>query len=82
LEIMLADSAHIQETEAEWRNRRSRRRGGKRADPLYTMADAEAVMPLLHPVDYGQDFSPAPGVTARFNDAGQSWGRPLCIVDQ
>ncbi|QLA16452.1 MBL fold metallo-hydrolase RNA specificity domain-containing protein [Desulfolutivibrio sulfoxidireducens] len=74
LEIMLADSAHIQETEAEWRNRRSRRRGGKRAEPLYTMADAEAVMPLLRPVEYGRDFSPAPGITARFNDAGHILG--------
>jgi len=74
LEIMLADSAHIQETEAEWKNRKSRRRGGKRAEPLYTMADAKAVMPLLKPVPYGQDFSPAPGIRARLSDAGHILG--------
>jgi len=74
LEIMLADSAHIQESEAEWKNRKSRRRGGRRAEPLYTMADARAVMSLLNPVPYGQDFTPAPGVTARFNDAGHILG--------
>ena len=35
--IMLRDSAHIQEFEAEWRNRKARRSGGPEYEPLYTM---------------------------------------------
>ena len=39
-EIMLRDSAHIQEFEAEWRNRKARRSGAELYEPLYTMEDA------------------------------------------
>ena len=38
--IMLRDSAHIQESEAEWRNRKSRRSGGPEYEPVYTLDDA------------------------------------------
>ena len=47
--IMLRDSAHIQEFEAEWRNRKARRSGGPEYEPLYTMADADAAIKLLAP---------------------------------
>lgn len=42
-QIMLRDSAHIQESEAEWKNRKARRAGRPEAEALYTMADAEGV---------------------------------------
>ena len=41
---MLRDSAHIQEFEAEWRNRKAQRSGGEEYQPLYTMQDAEAAL--------------------------------------
>ena len=50
-EIMLRDSAHIQEFEAEWRNRKAKRSGEEEYEPLYTMADAEAAVKLLAPID-------------------------------
>ncbi len=74
LGIMLEDSAHIQEMEAEWSSRKSRRHGGRFVEPLYTRADAAAVLPLLTPVPYGQAFSPAPGITATYHDAGHILG--------
>ena len=40
-EIMLLDSAHIQEFEAKWRNRKARRSGGGLYEPLYTTEDAQ-----------------------------------------
>ena len=39
-QIMLRDSAHIQQFEAEWRNRKAQRSGGEMYEPLYTMEDA------------------------------------------
>ena len=44
---MLRDSAHIQEFEAEWRNRKGRRSGEEEFEPMYTMADADAAIKLL-----------------------------------
>jgi metallo-beta-lactamase family protein len=74
LGIMLEDSAHIQEMEAEWTSRRSRRHGGRPVEPLYTRADAAATAKLLVPVPYKEPFSPAPGVTAIYHDAGHILG--------
>ncbi len=74
LEIMLADSAHIQEQEAEYSNLTRKRRGVKKVEPLYDMNDAMAVPPLFRAVEYGQEFSPAPGVKVRYNDAGHILG--------
>jgi metallo-beta-lactamase family protein len=42
--IMLRDSAHIQEFEAQWRNRKAQRAGLPGYEPLYTMADAEQAL--------------------------------------
>ena len=44
--IMLKDSAHIQEMEAEWKNRKARRAGRGEVEALYTMQDAE--LSLIH----------------------------------
>ena len=53
-EIMLKDSAHIQEFEAEWRNRKARRAGSEEYVPLYTTEDALGAISLFHPCDYEQ----------------------------
>lgn len=74
LEIMLLDSAHIQETEAEQNNRKNRRRGKKPVEPLYTEIDASAVMPFFRTVEYNAPFSPFPGVEAVYKDAGHILG--------
>ena len=43
LDIMLLDSAHIQESDAEWKNRKAERSGAPRVEPLYTIEDAARV---------------------------------------
>ncbi|MBQ9732842.1 MAG: MBL fold metallo-hydrolase, partial [Clostridia bacterium] len=43
-EIMLRDCAHIQESEAEWKSRKSQRAGGPAIEPVYSMADAESAI--------------------------------------
>ena len=72
--IMLRDSAHIQEFEAEWRNRKARRSGGPEYEPLYTMADADAAIKLLAPGDYDQRITLCDGIDIRFTDVGHLLG--------
>ena len=50
--VMLLDSAHIQEFEAEWRSRKAKRRGEDDYEPLYTMEDAIGAVSLFVPHEY------------------------------
>ncbi len=72
--IMLADSAHIQETEAIWRNRRAKRSGEDGYTPMYTTEDVGSLMKLFSPVDYGKTIDPGSGISAVFFDAGHLLG--------
>ena len=72
--LMLADSGRIQESDAEFVNRKRLERGEPLIEPLYTEADAQRAAELLHPIDYGQPFAPVPGVVARFIEAGHILG--------
>lgn len=72
--IMLRDSAHIQEFEAEWRNRKGRRSGAPEYEPLYTMEDAEAAIKLLAPCGYDQRITLCDGIEVRFTDVGHLLG--------
>jgi metallo-beta-lactamase family protein len=80
-EIMLLDSAYIQETEAEWRTRKANRAGRRGPDPLYTQDDARKTIKLLSPVDYKTPLDLAPGVTAIFHDAGHILGSSFLELD-
>ena len=72
--IMLKDSAHIQEMEAEWRNRKARRAGKTEVEALYTMQDAEGVLGHFEGVAYGQKFKLNENITLRFTDVGHLLG--------
>ena len=79
--IMLADSAHIQEMEATWRNRKKKRAGRSRLiQPLYTKADAAAATEAFRPVDYGLDVILSPNARVRFNDAGHILGSAIVEI--
>jgi metallo-beta-lactamase family protein len=84
LAVMLLDSAHIQEKDAEWENERARR-GDKRADknaaPLYTVAEARASLDSLHPVAYDTEIKPHPTVRVRFRDAGHILGSAILEIE-
>lgn len=78
--ILLLDSAHIQEKEAEWENRRRHARGKRprsQRAPLYTVAQAEASLRLLRAVQYDVTFAPAPGIRCRLRDAGHILGSAI-----
>ena len=72
--IMMADSGRIQESDAAFVNKKRLARGEARVEPLYTEADAQRAAGLLQGVNYGQPFEPAPGVIARFVEAGHILG--------
>ena len=73
-EIMLEDSAHIQEQEAEWKNRKAQRSGNELVEPDYTVEDAMAVMKQFVPQSYGKPLEVFPGITAAFTDVGHLLG--------
>ncbi|MBQ8687179.1 MAG: MBL fold metallo-hydrolase [Ruminococcus sp.] len=73
-EIMLRDSAHIQEFEAEWRNRKAKRSGKDAYVPLYTMQEALGTIRRFVPHAYDKKDTIAEGITVRFLDAGHLLG--------
>ena len=73
-DIMLRDSAHIQESEAEWKNRKNARAGIPPVEPDYTIRDAEEAISLFEGIDYNTKTEIAPGVTVRFTDVGHLLG--------
>ncbi|MBI3891488.1 MAG: MBL fold metallo-hydrolase [Candidatus Wallbacteria bacterium] len=79
--VLLADSAHIQEMTQEWANRKRARRGLEPLPPIYTAADAAAVLEHLTPVQYGESIDlPGAGVSATFRDAGHILGSAFIEV--
>ena len=72
--IMLRDSAHIQEFEAEWKNRKAKRAGAEPVEPMYTVQDAEAAMQLFRGMEYNTKIELAPGLVIRFIDVGHLLG--------
>ena len=76
--IMLRDSAHIQESEAEWRSRKAERAGGVKVEPVYDTKDAEGTIRQFRPVPYGEVLQVDEGVVVRFTDVGHLLGS-ACI---
>ena len=74
MRIMLLDSAHIQESDAQWINQKGRRAGRPPVEPLYTVEDAQLALDNLVVYDYQKPFELCPGITVRFIDAGHLLG--------
>lgn len=69
-EVMLADSAHIQEKDADFLARHRK----ERIEPLYALRDVSEALTQFRPQRYHKTFEVVPGVTARFTDAGHILG--------
>lgn len=83
LSVMLKDSAYIQEKEAEWRNKdalRKKRQLDHDNAPLYTVAQAEALLKQIHSVDYDETVTPHASLRCRFRDAGHILGSAIIEV--
>ena len=79
--IMLIDAGHIQEADAHFVNKRRLREGLPLVEPLYTQEDAALVAQYFVPLDYNEEFEPAPGVTARLVEAGHILGSAAVSLD-
>lgn len=78
---MLADSAHIQAKDAQWVNKRERRRGGDMVAPLYSAEDVEGVLGLFVDVAYDEPFHPVDGLTVTYRDAGHILGSATMLLE-
>ena len=73
-DIMLRDSAHIQESEAQWRSRKAERAGEPPVEPTYNLQDAIGTIKLLRPCRYLEPIQVAEGIVLRMNDIGHLLG--------
>ena len=82
-ELMLEDSAHIQETEQEWKSRHNLRKGKQDSETdmaLYSAEDAQAAARLMHAVEFGEAVAPAEGVSVLFRHAGHILGAAMLDI--
>lgn len=73
-DIMLRDSAHIQMSEAEWKNRKAERSGEDNFTPTYTLDDAIGAIKLFRAAEYDKRITVSAGVDIRFTDIGHLLG--------
>ncbi len=81
LDIMLLDSAYIQEQDATWKNRKGERSGAAMVEPLYTVEDAYQVRQFMSTCEYGQVIDLCDGVEVEFVDAGHLLGSAFIAMD-
>jgi len=79
--IMLMDSGHIQEDDAEFVSKRNAKKGEPPVTPIYTQVQAAMVAQYFTPVNYDLPFEPLPGVQARLVDAGHILGSAAVALD-
>ena len=78
--IMLPDSGHIQEMEAEWKNRKRERKGETLKEPIYDVETALMSLELFEPVKYDQLIEIDDNIHIRFNDAGHMLGSAIVEI--
>ncbi len=76
-DIMLRDSAHIQQLDVQFVNKRRARQGKNLFEPLYLLPDVERLLTQFEPLDYGVVKEVAPGINIAFHDAGHILGSAL-----
>lgn len=79
--LMLMDSGHVQESDAEFASKKNLKRGEPPVEPLYTLEDAAQVAQYFEPIPYHRPFEVLPSVTACFYDAGHILGSAGIALD-
>ena len=78
--IMLPDSGHIQEMEAQWKNKKRLRKGEQEVPPLYTAEDAIRSLEIFNPIKYDDIIQVDENIYVRFNDAGHMLGSSIIEI--
>jgi metallo-beta-lactamase family protein len=73
-QIMLRDSAHLQEKDIEFVNKKKKKKGEELFEPLYTLEDVEKAMQQFVGVQYNQTIDLFPGIRFTLRDAGHILG--------
>lgn len=81
IELMLLDSAHIQEHDAEWENKWRARLGKPEVKPLYNTVDTERALKRRQPLPYGHAHEVAPGISVTFHNAGHILGSAIVELE-
>ncbi len=79
--VMLRDSAHIQEKDAEYVNKKHKKRGLPPVEPIYTMDDARKSLEYFAAWGYNREFFVNSAIKVRFVDAGHILGSAQVVVD-
>lgn len=74
MEVLLNDSARIQESDAEWENKKRFKKGKEKIFPLYTEFDVTETMKLVRTVNLHEEFNPVPSIKVKYKDAGHILG--------
>ncbi len=80
-DVLLRDSAYLQEKDVEFVNKRRAKQGKNLFELLYDQADVDDTMPLFETVEYGQQRQIVPGLKLTFTDAGHILGSATCTLD-
>ena len=79
--VMLADSAYIQQKDAEYLNRKKKLKGKDRIEPLYSAEEAESAIQLFRGVSYHKPFYVTKDIRLTFFDAGHILGSALSFFE-
>jgi metallo-beta-lactamase family protein len=79
--VMLRDSAHIQEKDVEYVNKKRKKQGKNLFEPLYTQEDAENAMQHFVGINYHHGFEIAEGIKLTFADAGHILGSAITFLE-
>ena len=77
--IMLEDSAHLQQRDIEWLNKRKKKHIPE--EPLYSIEDVEDTINNFVPVEYNTATEIFPGIVAYFQDAGHILGSACILLE-
>ena len=80
-DIMLRDSAHLQERDVEWLNKKRKNKNQTQEEALYSLEDVERALKNFAVVDYNTIMEIFPGINATFNDAGHILGSASILLE-
>jgi metallo-beta-lactamase family protein len=80
-QIMLRDSAYLNQKDVEWVNKRRSQNHEKPLEPLYSIEDVEGAMGHFVGVQYNRPYEVVPGARATFQDAGHILGSSSLLIE-